>query len=159
MSEQSTDYGRYATITAQAPQFKALLFLARTFPTLPPAYVTGHPFGGLGIGLRVETATEAEAWRGALCVPPADVALHRYSDYTTIEFRTAVRGVRVDVHGATPLAPHLAAVSPAEDARRRAAALDVQRHEVEDPAVPPLAVAGPAVPTVRTLADAKGGTA
>jgi hypothetical protein len=25
--------------------------------------------------------------------------------------------------------------------------------------VPPLAVAGPAVPTVRTLADAKGGTA
>lgn len=157
MSEQPTDYGRYATIHEQQKQFETLLFLARTFPQLPSAYVTAHTFEGLPTGLRVENATEAEAWRVALCVPPADVALHRYSDYTTLEFRGAVRGVPVAVYAATPLAPHLAAVSPQEDAERRhRAALLVQRHELDDPAVPPLAVAAPAAPVeVRPLADAR----
>jgi hypothetical protein len=39
------------------------------------------------------------------------------------------------------VAPDVAGVLPAVDAeRRRQASLDVQRHEVEDPAVPPLLV-------------------
>jgi hypothetical protein len=134
------NHGRFAEISEQQEQFETLLFLARTFPHLPPAYVTANAFEGLPTGLRVDTATEAEAWRVALCVPPADVALHRYSDYTTLEFRGVVRGVPVAVYAATPLAPERAELSPQQDADRQAAALLVQRHELEDPAGPPLLV-------------------
>jgi hypothetical protein len=134
--------GRYASIAEQTPQIETLLYLARAYPHLPPAYLTAHAFEGLGVSLLVDSGWEAERWREALEVPAADVTLHRYSDYTTLDIKTVVHGVPLHLFGSTPLLPNRAELTPAEDA---------DRHQTEYPAgSDPAARIGPAA-AVRLL--------
>ncbi len=81
-----------------------------------------HAHCGDTINLQMRTGTEVEAWRTALQVSADSVRLHRYSDYTTIDFTAVVTGVLVKMYGTTPLLPDRAVLSPAEDAEQRAQA-------------------------------------
>lgn len=133
-------------IDSQRIAIALLAEIADTWPALPAPAIVVHQEPGLGITLRLEHGGDLEAWREVLDISPELLVWHVYKHAVWVECVSYFNGVRVVLHADVPVAPHLAAVSPAEDAERRAA---------EDPAVPPLAVAGPAVPAkVSALADA-----
>ncbi|SFF12168.1 hypothetical protein SAMN05216251_108253 [Actinacidiphila alni] len=156
MSEQPTYPGRLATIGEQRPVLLALTYLATTFPELPSAYMVGHRHLTNAISLQMDKGADVEAWRVALQVPADAVHLDRYSDYTSIQFDTIVAGVPVKVYGSTPLLPDRAALSPQEDAERRARAADMEaRHQAAEAVtqVMPLAEASFAADVAAGIAE------
>lgn len=153
------------TADSLRPAVALLAEIVNTFPDLPSPAVVLHQEPELGITVQLQRSCDLEAWREALGIESQWLTLHTYTTAVWIDAAVLIGDVRVQLHSDAPLAPHLAALSPAEDAeRRRAAALVEQRHQVEDPAVPPLAFAEPTAASagafaVRTLADAQGGAA
>jgi hypothetical protein len=130
---------------ALRPAVALLAEIVSAFPDLPAPAVVLHQQAEFGISLQLERGCDLEAWREALGVPPELLVLHVYASVVWAEATALVGGVRVQLYSDLPVAPALAAVSPLLDAeRRRSAALVEQRHQVEDAAVPPLAVADPA---------------
>jgi hypothetical protein len=148
MSEQPTGGSpAEARVDGLRPAVALLAEIVSAFPDLPAPAVVLHREPALGVTVQLERGCDLEAWRGALGAGPGLVVLHVYAHTVWAEFAALVGGIRVVVYADVPVAPDVAGVLPAVDAERcRQARLDVQRHEVEDPAVPPL--------LVRTLADA-----
>ncbi|MFI0718879.1 hypothetical protein [Streptomyces sp. NPDC021224] len=144
------------SIDAQRTAIALLAEIADTWPDLPAPAVVLHQEPELGVTLRLARSCDLEAWREVLDISPELLVWHVYDHAVWMECASYFSRVRVVLHSDVPVAPHLAKVSPQRDAeRRRAAALLVQRHEIADPAVPPLAVAPLAMPVaVRPLADA-----
>lgn len=162
-----TDTAPLASIAEQRPVFVLLARLAEQFPGLPPAYVTAYR-DHAAVSMWVDDAAGFEHWREALAIPAADVDLHVYALQTWVTAPTEVNGVCVELTADIPVPGHVAAVTPREDADRRyrVAQLDEQRHQLEDPAEPPLTAAGPAAaaPTVtiakvQPLTSLQGGVA
>lgn len=157
MSEQSTQPAP-RNVGEQLPAILALAGLAERFPGLAPGYMTVSASGAI-VTLQLQQPHEFESWRVALGVAAQDVALHTYKGSVWLDMTTAIGGVRLEVTGyGLPVAPDVAAVTPQADAdcRYRSGQLVEQRHQVEDPAEPPLAVR---VPEGRPLADLPGGAA
>lgn len=161
MSEQPIYPGARPVIGAQLPEFQALTVLATTAGHMPPLHVTASAYTPGSVQLSTQDLPAFEAWRAHLDIPVEAVRLHAYATNSWLTMDTAVSGVRLEFACHLDLTPEAALLSPQEDAQRRqAGALLVQRHELEDAAVPPLAAASPAVSIeVRPLTDAKGGTA
>jgi hypothetical protein len=134
-------------IDAQRTAIALLAEMADTWPDLPAPTVTVHQEPEFGVTLRLERGCDLEAWREVLDISPELLVWHVYTNAVWVECASYFSRVRVVLHADVPVAPDVAGVLPVVDAeRRRLARLDVQRHEVEDPVVPPL--------LVRTLADA-----
>lgn len=131
-------------IDSQRTAIALLAEMADTWPDLPAPVATVHQEPELGVTLRLERACDLEAWREVLDISPELLVWHVYANAVWVECASYFSRVRVELHADVPVAPAVAAVSPAEDAaRRERAALLVQRHEVEDPAEPPLGGAQP----------------
>jgi hypothetical protein len=103
-------------------------------------YAAPEAVRGIATSLGVETVTDRFWFGESLYVETAAVG---YLDGVAVRAWTQTLATRAEI-----------------EAHDRAAALLVQRHDIEDPAAPPLAVAVPAEPiAVRTLAQAQGGAA
>jgi hypothetical protein len=142
MSEQPTGGRSAATIAEQLPAIESLAALAGMLGHLPGAYFTMHHVFANRLDVQADSPADFEVWREALQVPAETVELHTYKGGTWLKARTTFHETEVELtsHGLL-IDPDDAKSTPQQDAeRRRAARLDVQRHEVEDPAVPPLLV-------------------
>lgn len=147
---------------ATGGQRSAVALLAEfvaAFPDLPAPSIVVHAHSELGLALQLMRGCDVEAWRQALGIDPALMRLSLYVNVAWLETAVQVGPVLVQLHGDVPLPPDRAARTPLEDAAFQAAML-VQRHELEDPAEPPLPGAQPVeLVEVRTLADMPGGAA
>ncbi|NJP42307.1 hypothetical protein [Actinacidiphila epipremni] len=148
MSDQPT--GRPPTIGDQLPALRAATWLATTAADMPPVRIGVGP--RVGVRIVVESPAALERWRALLAVAPAAVELHAYPGSVWLSVSLSIAAVPVEFTCDVDVPYGVAVRTPAEDAeRRRRAALLVQRHDVDDPAVPPLAVAPPVEP-IDTLA-------
>jgi hypothetical protein len=156
VSEQST-YGDPATIGDQFAGVRAVAWLTESMSHLPAAYITipSHSVASVRFGLR--STSDFEAWRAVFAVPAGLVEFHHYGVSSWLSMTVVVQGAEVMFAADVEVLPEFAVRTPVEDAEFQAALL-VQRHELEDPAEPPLAWAEPAEPVaVRPLADMPGG--
>lgn len=147
------------TIGDQFAGVRAVAWLTESMSHLPAAYITipSHSITAVRFGLR--STPDFEAWRAVFQVPAELVELHTYGVNSWLSMTIAVHGAEVMFAADVDVLPEFAVRSPAEDAAFQAAML-VQRHELEDPAEPPLPGAQPVEQVeVRTLADMPGGAA
>jgi hypothetical protein len=149
------------TLREQQQAFAALDALAIAWPDLPAPYVTVHGHTPQQVGLQLDSPQEFEAWRSALGANPQDVVAHCRSRDAWLSVETRAHGVAVRLTGfglgltAEQVVPQAEAV-----AARMAGLLAEQRHQVEDPAEPPLPpalaaeVSGPDVPVPCEVTEA-----
>jgi len=139
-----------------ADQQVALALLAQIAdqaPGLPPADITIYDHTG-GVNVHLSSPDGFERWREALPLHQSAVELYTYSAQAWLAADGRFRGIRVELTADVSVAPALAAVSPQQDAERRARleqlAAERQRREMAG-------VAATAVmPLAQALADGTG---
>ena len=119
MSEPTMPPEAPTSVADQRLAFAVLAQIADSAPGLPPAYITVYDHIA-GLHAWSQTASAFEHWRSALGIAPAAVDVHVYAHESWMSARTEVGGVRVEISADVPTAPALVAVSPRQDAERRA---------------------------------------
>lgn len=92
-----------ATLADQRPAWRTLDQLLSDNPWLPPAYITLHLTGSLGVSAQCRTAADWEAWRQALAVIPTQ-ADGRPLDATSflLEATAVIGGAEVTTYVIVP---------------------------------------------------------